>query len=133
VERQSATALELARRLARHPRVRRVHYPGLEDHPHHERAVRLMRGGFGGVLSLETAGGRPGAIRCMEGFRWIRCASSLGGAHTLVSHPATSSHAGLSPAERRAQGIGEGCLRLALGLESVEDLWEDLERGLARV
>lgn len=133
VERQCASALELARRLSGHASVRAVHYPGLALHPQHERALRLMPHGAGGVFSFEVRGGRKGALRCMGGFRLIALASSLGGPETLVSHPATTSHIGLSARERRSQGIGDGLLRLAVGLESVEDLWADLEQGLNEV
>ncbi len=133
VRRSCETALELARRLEGNPKVLRVHYPGLPSHPDHERASALMDGGFGGVLSFEMRGGRRAVLRCMEGFRWILLASSLGGVESLVSHPATTSHAGLTAAGRKEQGIGEGLVRLSVGLESLEDLWDDLERGLVRV
>jgi cystathionine beta-lyase/cystathionine gamma-synthase len=132
VLRQARTARELAERLESHPAVEAVHYPGLPSHPQSERAAMLMPEGAGGVVSFALRGGRAAVERCLAGFRWIQLASSLGGTETLISHPASSSHIGLTAEERAEQGIGEGLLRVSVGLEGVEDLWMDLRRGLER-
>lgn len=128
-ERQCANALELARRLEAHPRVERVHYPGLPSHPHHELARRQMTA-FGGVLAFEVRGGQAAAVRAFDALRLVLRAPSLGGVESAVLHPATSSHRGLSAKEREAIGIGDGLLRLSVGIETVDDLWRDLTQAL---
>jgi cystathionine beta-lyase/cystathionine gamma-synthase len=126
VRAQSDTALGLARHLASHPAVERVHYPGVPSDPCHDLAARQMRG-FGGVFPFVVPGGREGAIRFFRGLRTIRLATSLGGTETLASHPATSSHQMLPPAGREALGIVEGLVRIAVGLEDEPDLRADLD------
>ena len=121
VGRQVASAGELARRLAAHPSVRHVHYPGLPDHPDHALALRQMPDGCGGVLAFELADG-PTAGRCEEGVRLARCATSLGGFETLIERRARSEPEGRVP---------EGLLRLSVGLEDVDDLWADLAQAIA--
>jgi methionine-gamma-lyase len=128
--RASASALELARRLEEDPRVERVHYPGLASHPGHEVAERQMRGGFGGLVAFEVRGGREAGARCYDAVEVISRAVSLGDVRTLLTHAASTTHASLSEAQRRAAGIGEGLMRLSVGVEDVEDLWEDLDRAL---
>jgi cystathionine gamma-synthase len=118
--RQVATAGELARRLASHPAVDAVHYPGLPDHPEHELARRQMPAGAGGVLAFELADG-PAAGRCEEAVRLVRNATSLGGVETLIERRARVEPAGRVP---------EGLLRLAIGLEDVDDLWADLGQAI---
>lgn len=129
--RHCENALALARRLAEHPAVERVHYPGLESHPQHAIARRLLDGGFGGVLSVELTGGREAGRRFAESLRLVRMAPSLGGTKTLVMHPASTSHRRLDARALAAAGIGEGTVRLAVGIEHVDDLWNDLEQALA--
>jgi cystathionine gamma-synthase len=119
--RQVATAAELARRLAAHPDVSAVHYPGLPDHPEYELARRQMPDGAGGVLSFELADGIV-AGHCEEAVRLVRNATSLGGVETLIERRAR-----IEPEGR----VAEGLLRLAVGLESVDDLWADLEQAIA--
>ncbi|MDM7916923.1 MAG: PLP-dependent aspartate aminotransferase family protein [Candidatus Eisenbacteria bacterium] len=128
----SDSALRIARALTSDPLVRRVRYPGLESDAGHAIAARQMRA-FGGILSFDLAGGRDAAVRLMGGLRVIRLATSLGGVETLLSHPATSSHRMLRPEERERAGIGEGLLRLAVGLEETEDLLGDLEQAMAGI
>ena len=128
-ERQCANALALAQRLEAHPSVRAVHYPGLPSHPHHELACRQMHT-FGAVLAFEVEGGLAAARRVFDRFELIARAPSLGGVESMALHPTTSSHRTLSPEERRAIGIGDGLLRLSVGIEDEADLWEDLERAL---
>lgn len=127
---QSESALAIARFLERHPAVARVHYPGLESHARHARAREWFRG-CGGLLSFELAGGLAAAERFVGRLMLPANAPSLGGAETLVTRPATTSHAGLSPEERARRGISDGLVRLSVGLEATEDLVEDLGRALA--
>jgi len=126
---QNDSALRIARFLAGHPRVRRVNYPGLESHPQHARAAKLFAG-CGGVLSFELEGGAPEADRFAAQLRIAALAPSLGGVHTLITRPATTSHAGMAPQERRALGISDGLLRLSVGIEATEDLIEDFAAAL---
>lgn len=130
--RQSANALELARRLAGHPAVTAVHYPGLPGHPQHELATRLFHGGFGAIVCLELAGGREAGRAFIEAVRVAVLAVSLGDVKTLVMHPPSTSHKKLSPDELAAAGISEGLVRIAVGVEHPDDLWTDLEQALAK-
>jgi cystathionine beta-lyase/cystathionine gamma-synthase len=130
VRQQNATALELARWLAAHPAVVRVHHPGLADHPDHALARELLAG-FGGMIGFVVHGGDPAARTVLGGFQVFAVASSLGGVESLASMPRHTSHAGLSTAERRAAGIDDGFIRLSVGIEDEPDLREDLARALA--
>jgi cystathionine gamma-synthase/methionine-gamma-lyase len=134
VERQCASALEIAEILARDPRVVRVHYPGLPDHPQHSVAGHLFaRRGYGGVLSFEiTAGDRASVFRFMEALQLCLPATSLGDIYSLVLHPATSSHRSLTPEERVQAGIREGLVRLSVGIEDLKDILADLDQALDR-
>lgn len=126
---QSATALELARWLETQPGVARVFYPGLPSHPQHALAMRQQKSG-GAILSFELAGGREAAWRVVDSTRMISITANLGDTKTTITHPATTTHGRISPEARAAGGIGEGLLRIAVGLESLEDLKADLARGL---
>lgn len=127
---QNESALRIARFLAAHPAVMRVNYAGLESHPRHARARRLFAG-FGGVLSFELEGAAARAEEFCRRVQIPAVAPSLGGVHTLLTRPATTSHAGLTPAERQQLGISAGLLRLSVGIESTEDLLEDIAQALA--
>ncbi len=129
VERQNANALTLATMLSTHPAVSRVNYPGLDTHPDHERASAFLRG-FGGLLSFDHAAGAEGARRTVEALTIATGAVSLGGVETLVTLPAETSHAGLSVAERRKIGIGDGLVRVAVGIEGANDLCADFASAL---
>jgi cystathionine beta-lyase/cystathionine gamma-synthase len=129
VRHQNESGLRIARFLAQHPAVSRVNYPGLENHPDHARARKLFSG-YGGTLSFDLAGGAAAADRFMAAARLAIVAPSLGGVDTLIMRPAAISHAGVSPQERASLGIGDGLVRLSVGLESVEDLLQDLEQAL---
>jgi cystathionine beta-lyase/cystathionine gamma-synthase len=129
VRRQNDSALEVARFLAGHPAVLRVNYPGLTSHPAHGRAAALFDG-FGGMMSLELAGGVPAADAFMSKVKIPIVAPSLGGVETLMTRPATTSHLGLDPAERRKLGIADGLIRLSVGVESAEDLVADFKQAL---
>jgi len=126
---QSSAALELAAWLERHPKVARVHHPGLASHPQHELAKRQQRAA-GPVLSFEVKGGRAAAWRVIDATRLISVTANLGDVKSTIIHPASTTHGRISPEARAAAGIGEGLVRLAVGLESLEDLKADLERGL---
>jgi cystathionine beta-lyase/cystathionine gamma-synthase len=130
VRHQNESALRIAQFLAAHPAVTRVNYAGLESHPRHARAGRLFAG-CGGVLSFELRGTPDRADEFCRRVRIAAVAPSLGGVHTLLTRPATTSHAGLTPAERQQLGIGEGLLRLSVGIESTDDLIEDIAQALA--
>jgi len=120
--------MALATFLAAHPKVRHVYYPGLPTHPQHDLARRQMRG-FGGMIAFEL-GSLESARRLLNGVRLLSLAESLGGVETLISHPATMTHASV-PAERRtALGITDGLVRISAGLEDLEDLKEDLTQAL---
>lgn len=127
---QSERARELARWLERHPRVARVHYPGLESHPQHALARRQQRAA-GAVLSFEVKGGREAAWKVIDATQMISITGNLGDVKTTITHPATTTHGRISAEARAAAGITEGLVRVAVGLEAVADVVADLERGLA--
>lgn len=129
VERHCDNALELARFLERHPKVRRVIYPGLRSHPQHALARRQMNG-YGGIVSIEVEGGLRVARRVLERCEIFALAESLGGVESLIEHPAIMTHASLPPARRRVLGISDGLIRLSVGIEAVADLKADLVRAL---
>jgi cystathionine gamma-synthase len=107
-----------------------VHYPGLEDHPGHAVAQR-QQSGFGAMLSFELAGAVDDVRRAVEAVRLFTLAESLGGVESLIAHPATMTHANLTPEIRRRAGIGDTLLRLSVGLEATDDLIADLDQALA--
>jgi cystathionine gamma-lyase len=125
-----AGASELAERLAIHPGVARVHYPGLASHPQHELAKRQMSGP-GGMISVELACDLEGSRRFLRALRIFALAESLGGVESLAEHPALMTHASIPVENRRALGIGDSLVRLSVGIEHVDDLWRDLQDALA--
>ncbi|AKU99961.1 Cystathionine gamma-lyase [Labilithrix luteola] len=122
------SAQVLADHLARHPQVERVFYPGLASHKGHEIAAKQMKG-FGGMISFELAGGLDAATAFLKNLRIFACAESLGGVESLAEHPAIMTHASVPAEARRAIGIGDGLIRLSVGVEDLDDLKDDLERG----
>jgi cystathionine gamma-synthase len=126
---ENATAV--VKLLARHPAVSKVHYPGLPDHPGHTVASR-QQAGFGAMVSFELEGGEAAVPAFLHGLRYFTLAESLGGVESLVAHPATMTHASMTPEQQAAAGITDGLLRLSVGIEAVEDLIEDLSLGLDR-
>jgi len=130
VQAQSATALQLAEWLALQPQVRRVLYPGLAGHPGHALAMRQMSGGFGTIVSFEIDGGVEQARRVVEATRLFQLAVSLGAVESLIEIPALMSHGSYDPAARKAVGIADGLIRLAVGLEAFADLRDDLASAL---
>ncbi len=125
----SANAMALARWLAEHPKVERVHFAGLESHPQHELAKR-QQDDFGGIVSFEVVGGQEGAWHVIDQTRLLSITGNLGDAKTTITHPATTTHGRLSPEQRETAGIADGLVRVAVGLEAVEDVRADLARGL---
>ncbi|MES2306658.1 MAG: cystathionine gamma-synthase [Gemmatimonadota bacterium] len=124
-------AEQVVRFLTRHAAVERVHYPGLEDHPGHDIAVR-QQFGFGAMVSFELRGGIAAVKEFVRGLECFSLAESLGGVESLVAHPATMTHASMDQAARDVAGISDGLLRLSVGIESASDLLADLEQGLSR-
>ena len=131
-QRACATALALAQRLERHPRVRLVHYPGLPSHPDHARASKMLQGGFGTIATIDV-GGRGEADLLIRSLERIPFAPSLGDTATTLSHPATTSHRNQSREQWQRQGITPGLIRLSFGLEDPDDLWNDLRQALDRL
>ena len=127
----SRNAASVAAWLVEQPGVARVHYPGLPSHPQHALAERQQRAP-GGVVAFEVDGGREAAWRVVDGTRLCSITGNLGDARTTITHPATTTHGRMSAEDRAAAGIGEGLIRLAVGLEDPDDIREDLERALAR-
>jgi cystathionine beta-lyase/cystathionine gamma-synthase len=126
---QNRSALGIARFLQSHPAVEKVNYPGLEDHPNHALAKRFFNG-FGGMLSFEIKGDAAAADAFMAKLTLPIIAPSLGGVESLITRPATTSHSGISPPDRRALGISERLIRLSVGLEAEQDLIADLDQAL---
>jgi methionine-gamma-lyase len=131
MEHHSASAARLATALETHPSVARVHYPGLPSHPQHELARRQLRT-FGGTLAFEVTGGFEAGSRVAEALELGWIGGSLGSVMTLVAHPASTTHRQVDPEARRAAGIGDGLLRVAVGLEDPDDLIEDFTRALEK-
>ncbi|MGD8385324.1 MAG: cystathionine gamma-synthase [Lysobacterales bacterium] len=126
-----ANTLEVLATLERHPAVRRVHFPGLEAHPEHELAKR-QQSGFGAIVSFELDGGREQLAAFVDGLEHFTLAESLGGVESLICHPASMTHAAMTPEAQSRAGIGETLLRLSVGIESASDLAADVRAGLDR-
>jgi cystathionine beta-lyase/cystathionine gamma-synthase len=132
MERHNQSALALAQWLEAHPKVARVHYPGLESHPQHALAKRQMRGG-GGMISIDLKSDLAGSRRFLETLKIFALAESLGGVESLIEHPAIMTHASIPAAQRAKLGIGDTLIRLSVGIEALDDLKADLEAGFAQV
>jgi len=130
MQRQCETAMKIAKYLAKHPKVAKVHYPGLASHPDHKLAKRQMKG-FGAMLAFDLKGGLSAARRFCDRVRIFLLAASLGGAESLVVLPIYTSHYNMSESELRAAGVGAGTVRVSVGLEDPADLIEDLRQALA--
>jgi O-succinylhomoserine sulfhydrylase len=128
----SAHALELASWLEAHPKVDRVLYPGLPSHPQHALAMRQQTTG-GGIVAFELAGGKAAAWKVIDATRIMSITANLGDTRTTITHPASTTHSRMTPEQRAAAGIGDGLIRIAVGLEHPGDLKADLERGLALI
>jgi O-succinylhomoserine sulfhydrylase len=133
VRAQSDNALALARWLETHPAVQRVLHPGLASHPQHELAMKQQNGVGGAVLSFVVHGGREQAFAVIDATRVCSIAANFGDVRSIITHPASTTHGRLTEAQRQAAGIGQGMIRLGVGLEHIEDLKADLARGLDRI
>lgn len=129
MEAHSRNALALAQWLEQQPQVARVHYPGLPSHPQHALAMRQQKTG-GGIVTFEMKGGKDAAWRLIDATRMLSITANLGDAKTSITHPATTTHSRVTPEARAAAGIVDGLVRVAAGLEHVEDIQADLQRGL---
>ncbi|HEY4697727.1 MAG TPA: O-succinylhomoserine sulfhydrylase [Gallionella sp.] len=129
MEAHSANALELARWLEAQPTVQRVFYPGLASHPQHKLAMKQQKTG-GGIVSFEVKGGKAAAWRVIDNTRLLSITANLGDTKTTITHPASTTHARITPEARAAAGITDGLIRIAVGLEAVADIQADLARGL---
>ena len=127
----SANALELGRWLEAQPNVARVFYPGLPSHPQHELAMRQQKTG-GGIVSFEVKGGKDAAWRVIDNTQLLSITANLGDTKTTITHPASTTHARITPEARAAAGISDGLIRIAVGLEAVVDIKNDLARGLGK-
>jgi cystathionine beta-lyase/cystathionine gamma-synthase len=126
---QNDSALKIARFLEEHSSIEKVNYPGLESHPAHQRARDLFDG-FSGMLSFETRGGVEAAEQFIQKARLPIVAPSLGGVETLVTRPATTSHSGMSPEDRKRLGITDSLIRVSVGIEATEEIIEDFDQAL---
>src|SRR6202795_1420234 len=132
VQRQTDTAATIAVALAEHPKISRLIYPGRTDHPQAAVALKQMRAGST-LVAFEVKGGKPAAFRFQDTLKLVRISNNLGDAKSLITHPATTTHQRLTPAQRDELGISDGFLRLSAGLEHPDDLVEDIMAGLAAV
>jgi cystathionine gamma-synthase len=132
MQRHNHSGQALALYLESHPAVRRVYYPGLPSHPHHETAKRQMRG-FGGVVTFELRDDTPYVHRFLSRLQLINIGPSLGGAESLITHPASISYYNCTAKERRQLGIKDGLIRLAVGIEDTADIIDDIDQALAVV
>ncbi len=131
MERQSDNAMVLARFLESHPKVRSVTYPGLPSHPQHGIAKAQMSG-FSGIISFELEGGIAAGTPVMNNVELMGLAESLGAVESMITHPATMTHAEVPDEERRARGLSDGLVRLSVGIEDVDDILADLDQALAK-
>ncbi|HEY4223533.1 MAG TPA: PLP-dependent transferase, partial [Myxococcota bacterium] len=130
VREASANAMQLATHFSQHPLVAEVLYPGLPTNQGHEVARRQMEGGFGGMLSIRTAGGEAAAIATAANTRLWKRATALGGVESLIEHPAIMTHASVPPENRKKLGIDDGLIRVSVGIEDIADLTADLKQAL---
>jgi len=138
MEAQSARALTVAKWLEAQPQVARVYYPGLPSHPQHDLAMRQQQGVGGAVISFDVKGASPeqlrvNAFRVIDSLQVMSIATNLGDTKTILAHPATTSHGRLTEAQRQAAGIGQGLIRVAVGLEHADDIQADILRGLSQI
>ena len=132
---ESAAALELATWLEAHPKVARVYYPGLKSHPQHELAMRQQSGLGGAVIAFDVVGNgadelRANAFHVVDSTRVCSITANLGDVKTTITHPASTSHGRLTEEQRQSAGVGQGLIRVSVGLEHLDDLKADLSRGL---
>jgi cystathionine gamma-lyase len=132
MERHEVNARIVVEALRKHPKISRVTWPGLAEHPQHALAAKQMKG-FGGMLTCVLRGGLPEARTFLKSLRLFTCAESLGGVESLIEHPAIMTHASVPAETRRKLGIDDGFIRLSVGIENGQDLVDDLMQALSRV
>jgi len=130
MQRHVENAAIVAEWLQEHPKVSRVYYPGLESLPGHRTARKQMFNGFGGMLSFELTGGYEAGVSLMQSLKLITLAVSLGNVDSLIQHPASMTHAAMSPEDRMEFGITDSLIRFSVGIENIEDVLEDLDQAL---
>ncbi|MFZ2756156.1 MAG: O-acetylhomoserine aminocarboxypropyltransferase/cysteine synthase family protein [Atopobiaceae bacterium] len=133
VQRQSDSALAVARHLENHPKIAWVSYPGLESHPNHDVAARILRHGFGGVVVFGVRGGRQSGLDLVDNVRLATHLANVGDAKTLIIHPASTTHSQLTAEQLEAAHLSEDLVRLSVGIESVDDIIADLDQALDRI
>lgn len=133
MERHSANALSLAKFLASHPKVNTVNYPGLESSPTFTVANKLLQNGYGGMLSFTVLGGLQGAQKIIDSLRMTELVPSLAGVATTTSHPGKTSHRAIPAAEREQYGVGDGLIRVSVGIEHIDDIIADFSQALAKI
>ena len=131
VREHSKNALQVARWLEAQPAIARVYYPGLESHPQHALAAKQMHGGFGGMVSFDVKGGKEAAWRLIDHCDWLSNTGNLGDARTIITHPDSTTHSRVDAAEKARIGLGDGAIRLSVGLEDADDICAALAQGLA--
>ncbi len=129
VEKHSSNALEIAKRLENHPAIETVKYPFLPSHPSYEVAKKQMAYG-GGIVTFNIKGGLEAGKKFLDSLKMLSLSANLGDTRSIATHPASTTHSKLTPDERAAVGIGEGMVRVSVGLEHVDDIWEDIEQAL---
>ena len=130
VREHSKNALHVARWLEAQPAIARVYYPGLESHPQHALAAKQMHGGFGGMVSFDVKGGKEAAWRLIDHCDWLSNTGNLGDARTIITHPDSTTHSRVDAAEKARIGLGDGAIRLSVGLEDADDICVALAQGL---
>ena len=131
VRAHSENALQVARWLEAQPAIARVYYPGLESHPQHALAAKQMHGGFGGMVSFDVKGGKEAAWRLIDHCDWLSNTGNLGDARTIITHPDSTTHSRVDAVEKARIGLGDGAIRLSVGLEDADDICAALAQGLA--
>ncbi len=132
LERHNSNAMQIAKFLSEHPAINKVYYPGLKSHPFHKVAASQLNG-FGGMMAFEVKGGLDAGKKVLNGVHVCSFTVSLGEIDTLIMHPASTSHVGLSQKERESIGVTDGLIRLSVGIENIEDLLSDLENALSLI
>ena len=125
MKKHEENALQIAEFLSKHPKIKKVNYPGLKSHPQHELAKKQMSG-FGGMISVELNCDLAGTVKMLESCKIFTLAESLGGVESLIEHPAIMTHASIPHDQRELLGIKDGLIRLSVGIENIEDLRDDL-------
>src|SRR3954471_6870921 len=133
MERHSQNSLAIARHLAEHPQVRWVHFPGLEDDEYHEVAGRILKGGYGSILTFGIAGGSEEGRRFIESLELFSHLANIGDAKSLAIHNASTTHSQLNEEELEAAGVSQDTVRLSVGIEHIDDILGDLNQALAKV